>query len=69
MISIDFIIELLESPKFNIVMTVVDLVSKTAHFILIYTMISTERVARLFIHMLYLTIVSQTLFSLYFHNW
>ena len=33
MTSVDFIIELPKSIEFDIVMTVIDLVSKTAHFI------------------------------------
>ena len=50
MISVDFIIELPKSVGFDTVMTVVDSVSKMAHFILTYTTVSIERAARLFLH-------------------
>ena len=33
MISINFIVELLKSVRFDVVMSVVDLMSKTVHFI------------------------------------
>jgi len=49
-LSIDFVVELPKSSGYNIVMTVVDSVSKRAHFILIHTMVTIEGVARLFLH-------------------
>ena len=50
MISINFVIELSKSTEFDIVMTMVNLVSKITHFIPTYTIVSTERVARLFLY-------------------
>ena len=49
-ISIDFIIELPESVEFDIVMTVMDSISKTVHFVLTHTMVSAEEAAELFLH-------------------
>jgi len=49
-LSIDFVVELLTSSRFNAVMIVVDLVSKRAHFLLIHTTVTAERAARLFFH-------------------
>ena len=49
-ISIDFIVELLESMEFDSVMTIVDSVSKTVYFIPTHTMVSMEGVVRLFLH-------------------
>ena len=48
-ISVDFIIELLESHGYNAVMNVVDSVSKMSHFIPTHTMITALRVAHLFL--------------------
>ena len=62
--SIDFVIELLESIIFNIIITIVDLVSKIAYFILIYTTVRIKGVARLFLHLLSLTIDFNSLLSL-----
>ena len=62
--SIDFVIELLESVVFDIIITIVDLVFKTAYFISIYTTVSIKRVARLFLHLLSLTIDLNSLLSL-----
>jgi len=36
--------------RFNTVITIVDLVFKTAYFILTYTIVSTEEVAKFFLH-------------------
>jgi len=46
----DFVIELLELLKYNVVMTMIDLVSKKAHFILTHTTITAEDTVRLFLH-------------------
>ena len=50
MLSVDFIMELPLSSRHNIMMTVVDSVSKQAHFILMHTIVTVEGVARLFLH-------------------
>jgi len=50
MLSIDFVIELPLSSSHNTVMTVVDSVSKRAHFIPTHTTVTAEEVARLFLH-------------------
>ena len=42
--SIDFVMELLESSIYNTVMIVIDFVSKQAYFILTYTTITVEEV-------------------------
>jgi len=49
-LSIDFIIELPLSSSHDTVMTVVDSVSKRAHFILMHTTMIAEGAARLFLH-------------------
>jgi len=49
-LSIDFIIELPLSSSHDAVMTVVDSVSKRAHFILTHTTMIAEGAARLFLH-------------------
>jgi len=49
-LSIDFVVELPLSFGHDAVMTVVDLVSKRAHFILIHTTVTAEGAARLFLH-------------------
>ena len=48
-ISVDFIIELLESHGYEAVMNVVDSVSKMSHFILTHTTITALRAAYLFL--------------------
>ena len=49
-LSIDFIMELPLSFRHDVVMTVVDSVSKRAYFILMYTMVTAEGAARLFLY-------------------
>jgi len=49
-LSVDFIVELPLSSGHNAVMTVVDSVSKQAHFILTHTTVIVEGAARLFLH-------------------
>jgi len=46
----DFVMELPLSSRHNIVMTVVDSVSKQAHFIPMHMMVTAEGAARLFLH-------------------
>jgi len=46
----DFIVELPLSSGHDAVMTVVDLVSKQAHFIPMHTTVTAEGTARLFLH-------------------
>ena len=48
--SIDFVVELPKSSRHDTVMTVVDLVLKRVHFILIYTTVTAEGAARLFLY-------------------
>ena len=50
MLSVDFVMELPLSSRHNTVMTVVDSVSKRAHFILTHMMVTAERATRLFLH-------------------
>jgi len=50
MLSVDFVVELPLSFGHDAVMTVVDSVSKQAHFILTHTMVTVERAARLFLY-------------------
>jgi len=50
MLSVDFVVELLLSSGCDAVMTVVDLVSKQAHFIPTHTTVTVEGAARLFLH-------------------
>jgi len=50
MLSVDFVVELPLSSRHNAVMTVVDSVSKRAHFIPTHTTVIAEGVARLFLH-------------------
>ena len=50
MLSVDFVVELPLSSGHNAVMIVVDSVSKRAHFILMYTTVTVEGAARLFLH-------------------
>ena len=49
-ISIDFVIELPESIEFDIVIIVVNSVSKRAHFISTHTIVTIENATRLFLH-------------------
>jgi len=50
MLSLDFIVELPFSSKHNIVMTVVDSVSKRAYFILTHITVTVKEAARLFLY-------------------
>ena len=50
MLSVDFVVELPLSSGHNAVMTVVDLVSKQAHFISMHTTVIVEGAARIFLH-------------------
>jgi len=50
MLSVDFVVELLESSGYDAVMTVVDSISKRVHFVLTHTMVTAEGAARLFLH-------------------
>jgi len=50
MLSVDFIMELPLSSRHKTVMTVVDSVSKRAHFIPTYTTVTAKGAARLFLH-------------------
>ena len=50
MLSVDFVVELPLSSGHNTVMTVVDSVSKQAHFILMHMTVTAEGAARLFLH-------------------
>ena len=49
-LSIDFVVELLESSGYNTIMIVVDSILKRAHFIPAHTIVTTGGVARLFLH-------------------
>jgi len=49
-LSVDFVVELPLSSGHDAVMTVVDSVSKQAHFIPMHTTVTVEGVARLFLH-------------------
>jgi len=49
-LSVDFVMELPLSSEHDTVMTVVDLVSKQAHFIPTHTTVTVEGAARLFLH-------------------
>jgi len=50
MLSVDFVVELPESSGHDIVMTVVDSISKRIHFVPTHIMITAEGAARLFLH-------------------
>jgi len=50
MLSVDFVVELPLSSGYDAVMTVVDSVSKRAHFILTYMTVTAEGAARLFLY-------------------
>jgi len=49
-LSVNFVVELPESSRYDAVMTVVDSVSKRVHFVLTHTMVTAEGAARLFLH-------------------
>ena len=49
-LSVDFVVELLLSSRHDAVMTVVDSVSKRAHFIPMHMTVTVEGAARLFLH-------------------
>ena len=49
-LSVNFVVELLESSRHNAIMTVIDAVSKRVHFIPTHTTVTAEGVARLFLH-------------------
>jgi len=49
-LSVDFVVELLESSRYDAVMTVVDAVSKKVHFIPTHTTVTAEGAARLFLY-------------------
>jgi len=49
-LSVNFVVELLESFRYDAVMTVMDSVSKRVHFVLMHTMVMAEEAARLFLH-------------------
>ena len=50
MLSVDFVVELPLSSGHNAVITVVDSVSKRAHFIPTHTTVTVEETAQLFLH-------------------
>jgi len=50
MLNVDFIMKLPLFSKYDTVMTVVDSVSKQAHFIPMYMTVIAERAVRLFLH-------------------
>jgi len=50
MLSVDFVVELPLSSGCDVVITVVDSVSKRAYFIPTHTMVTAEEAARLFLH-------------------
>ena len=50
MLSVDFVVELLESSGHDAVMTIVDSIPKRVYFVLTHTMVIVEGAARLFLH-------------------
>jgi len=50
MLSVDFVVEHLESSGHDTVMTIVDSVSKRVHFVPTHTTVTVEEAARLFLH-------------------
>jgi len=50
MLSVNFMVELLESSRHDAIMTVVDSVSKRVHFVLTHTTVTVEGAARFFLH-------------------
>jgi len=49
-LSVDFVVELLESSRYDAVMTVVDSVSKRVHFVPMHMTVTVEEAARLFLY-------------------
>jgi len=49
-LSVDFVVELLESSEHDAVMTIMDSVSKRVHFVPMHTTVIAEGAARLFLH-------------------
>ena len=49
-LSVDFVVELLESSGHDAIMTVVDSVSRRVYFVPTYTTVTAEEAARLFLH-------------------
>ena len=50
MLSVDFVVKLLESSGHDAIMTIVDSISKRVHFVLTHTIVTAEGAARLFIY-------------------
>jgi len=50
MLSVNFVVELLESSGHDAIITVIDSVSKRVHFILTHTTVIAKGAARLFLH-------------------
>jgi len=50
MLSVDFVVKLLESSRHDTVMTVMDSVSKRVYFVPMHTTVTAEGAARLFLH-------------------
>ena len=50
MLSVDFMVELPESSGHDTIMTVMDSVSKRVHFVPMYTTVTAEGTAQLFLH-------------------
>jgi len=49
-LSVNFVVRLSKYSRCNAIMMVMDLIFKRAHFILTYTTVTAEEVARLFFH-------------------
>jgi len=49
-LSVNFVVELVESSGHDAIMTVVDSVSKRVHFVSMHTTVTVEEAARLFLH-------------------
>ena len=50
MLSIDFMVKLLESSRHDTIMTIIDSVSQRVHFVLTHTTVIAKEAARLFLH-------------------
>jgi len=50
MLSVNFVVELLESSRHDAIMTIMDSVSKRVHFVPMHTTVTVEGAARLFLH-------------------
>jgi len=50
MLSVDFMVKLLESSGHDAVMTIMDSISKRVHFVLMHTTVTVEGAARLFLY-------------------